>query len=149
VACRCSDYPDQIDQQLLTVAANNAATAFQNARLIGELRKAREAVRARERELRKAHDELEIVLCTLPDRSKAYVNSRFVEYAGMPAEQKTGTGWHAAIPPMIFDDITRRPERPALAIGEPLPFREACCESPLIGGAQTFDYFLGSVRGNN
>ncbi len=28
------DFPDQIDQQLLSVAANNAATAFQNAFLI-------------------------------------------------------------------------------------------------------------------
>jgi len=35
-ACDRSDFPDQIDQQLLSVAANNAATAFQNARLINE-----------------------------------------------------------------------------------------------------------------
>ena len=32
-ACDRSDFPDQIDQRLLSVAANNAATAFQNARL--------------------------------------------------------------------------------------------------------------------
>jgi PAS domain S-box-containing protein len=54
------DFPDQIDQQLLSVAANNAATAFQNAFLIKELRSAQEALRANEQELRKAHDELEI-----------------------------------------------------------------------------------------
>jgi hypothetical protein len=36
-----SDFPDQIDEQLLSVAANNAATAFQNAFLIKELRSAR------------------------------------------------------------------------------------------------------------
>ena len=54
------DFPDQIDQQLLSVAANNAATAFQNAFLINELRSAQEALRANEQELRKARDELEI-----------------------------------------------------------------------------------------
>ena len=55
-----SDFPDQIDQQLLSVAANTAATAFQNAFLIKELRCAQEALRATEQELRKARDELEI-----------------------------------------------------------------------------------------
>src|SRR5713226_7301306 len=59
-ACDRSDFPDQIDQQLLSVAANNAATAFQNARLINELRTAQKALRNQEQELRKAHDELEI-----------------------------------------------------------------------------------------
>ena len=59
-ACDRSDFPDQIDQQLLSVAANNAATAFQNAFLINELRSAQEALRGNEQELRKAHDELEI-----------------------------------------------------------------------------------------
>src|SRR6202040_4406351 len=54
------DFPDQIDQQLLSVAANNAATAFQNAFLINELRSAQQALRTNEQELRKAHDELEI-----------------------------------------------------------------------------------------
>jgi PAS domain S-box-containing protein len=55
-----SNFPDQIDQQLLSVAASNAATAFQNAFLINELRSAQEALRNNEQELRKAHDELEI-----------------------------------------------------------------------------------------
>jgi formate hydrogenlyase transcriptional activator len=54
------DFPDQIDQQLLSVAANNAATAFQNAFLIKELRSAQEALRANEQALRNARDELEI-----------------------------------------------------------------------------------------
>src|ERR1700730_8936246 len=53
-----SDFPDQIDQQLLSVAANNAAIAFQNARLINELRTAQKALRDQEQELSKAHDEL-------------------------------------------------------------------------------------------
>src|SRR5713101_6721330 len=59
-ACDRSDFPDQIDQQLLSVAANNAATAFQNARLINELRTAQKTLREQKKELRKARDELEI-----------------------------------------------------------------------------------------
>ncbi|HEV2988041.1 MAG TPA: sigma 54-interacting transcriptional regulator, partial [Candidatus Angelobacter sp.] len=55
-----SDFPDPNDQQLLSVAANNAATAFQNAFLIKELRSAQEALRDHDQELRKAHDQLEI-----------------------------------------------------------------------------------------
>jgi PAS domain S-box-containing protein len=54
------DFPDQIDQQLLSVAANNAATAFENASLINELRRIQDALRDNEQELRKARDELEI-----------------------------------------------------------------------------------------
>jgi PAS domain S-box-containing protein len=54
------NFPDQIDQQLLSVAANNAAIAFQNAFLIDELRRAQEALRDNEQALRKARDELEI-----------------------------------------------------------------------------------------
>src|ERR1700722_6802857 len=56
---RC-DFPDQNDQQLLSVAANNAATAFKNAFLIRELRSAQEALRDNEQALRKAGDESEI-----------------------------------------------------------------------------------------
>jgi hypothetical protein len=48
VACDRSDFPDQIDQQLLSVAANNAAIAFQNARLINELRIAQKVLRNQE-----------------------------------------------------------------------------------------------------
>src|SRR5882724_6754156 len=54
------DFPNQIDQQLLSVAANNAATAFQNAFLINELRSAQQALRVNEQELLNARDELEI-----------------------------------------------------------------------------------------
>jgi len=60
VASDRPDFPDQIDQQLLSVAANNAATAFQNAFLINQLRGAQEALRANEQALCKARDELEI-----------------------------------------------------------------------------------------
>jgi PAS domain S-box-containing protein len=143
-ACDRSDFPDQIDQQLLSVAANNAATAFQNARLINELRTAQKALRDQEQELRKAHDQLEIkvaertselrrserelrdvidtipaiVWSTLPDGSNTYVNKRFVEYSGSSAEQTAGSGWQALIHP---DDLERHASKwmEAVATGKP------------------------------
>jgi signal transduction histidine kinase len=48
-----SDFPTQMDQLLLSLAANHAAAAFQNARLIHERKLAEE-------ELRRARDELEV-----------------------------------------------------------------------------------------
>src|SRR4029077_16405626 len=121
-------FPDQVDQQLLSVAANNAATAFQNARLINELRTAQTALRDQEQELRKAHDELEIkvaertselrkserelrhvidaiptiVWSALPDGSNTYVNKGFAEYSGLSPEQAAGSGWQTATHP---DDL--------------------------------------------
>src|ERR1700688_277499 len=138
------DFPDQIDQQLLSVAANNAATAFQNAFLINELRSAQKALRDHEQELRKAHDELEIkvaertaelrrsekelrdVIDTIPatvwsmppDGSDTYVNKHFVEYSGLSTEQTAGSGWQAAIHP---DDLERHAGKwmEAVATGKP------------------------------
>src|SRR6266700_5919134 len=75
-ACDRSDFPDQIDQQLLSVAANNAATAFQNAFLINELRSVQKALRDHEQELRKSHDELELKVAERTSelqRSEAYL----------------------------------------------------------------------------
>jgi signal transduction histidine kinase len=51
-AAERADFPTQIDQLLLSLAANQAATAFQSARLIHELRRAEE-------DLRVARDQLE------------------------------------------------------------------------------------------
>src|ERR1700723_36273 len=144
VACDRSDFPDQIDQQLLSVAANNAAIAFQNARLINELRIAQKVLRNQEQELRKARDELEIkvaertselrksekelrdvidtipaiVWSTLPDGSNTYVNKRFVEYSGRSAERMAGSEWQTLIHP---DDLERhaRKWKEAVATGKP------------------------------
>src|SRR4029077_11436525 len=146
-ASDCLDFPNQIDQQLLSVAANNAATAFQNAFLIKELRSAQEALRANEQELRKARDELEIkvvertvelrrserelrdVIDTIPaiawsalsDGSNSYVNNRFVEYWGMPPEQIAGSGWHAAPHP---DDLERHNAKWLACVGSGKPFED-------------------------
>jgi PAS domain S-box-containing protein len=143
-ACDRFDFPDQIDQQLLSVAANNAATAFQNARLINELRTAQKALCDQEQELRKAHDELEIkvtertselrkserelrdvidaiptiVWSALPDGSNTYINRGFAEYSGFSAEQVAGSGWQAATHP---DDLQQHLSKwmAFVATGEP------------------------------
>ena len=58
-ACDRADFPSELDQLLLSVAANHGATAFRMARLVHNHCRAEEALRESERQLRKAHDELE------------------------------------------------------------------------------------------
>ena len=77
-----SNFPDQIDQQLLSVAANNAATAFQNARVINELRTAQKALRDQEQELRKAHDGLEIKAAERTSELRTDVEHRIIRPSG-------------------------------------------------------------------
>jgi signal transduction histidine kinase len=77
-ACDRSDFPTEIDQLLLSLAANHAATAFQSARLIHERTRAEE-------KLRKARDELEVKVAERTAelrRSEAYLaasRARIVE----------------------------------------------------------------------
>jgi PAS domain S-box-containing protein len=101
-----ADFPDQIDQQLLSIAVNNASTAVRNALLVDELRRVKEALRDSQRARRKARDMIDtipaIVWCALPDGSNTFVNSRLVEYTGMSAEQMAGSGWQSATHP---DDL--------------------------------------------
>jgi len=52
-ACERLDFPSAVDQLLLSLAANHAATAFQNARLIDARKNAEE-------EVRRARDDLEV-----------------------------------------------------------------------------------------
>jgi signal transduction histidine kinase/PAS domain-containing protein len=68
-ACDRPDFPTEVDQLLLSLAANHAATAFQSARLVHERRRA-------EDELRKARDELEVKVAERTAelrRSEAYL----------------------------------------------------------------------------
>jgi signal transduction histidine kinase len=63
-ACDREDFPTEIDQMLLSIAANHAATAFQNAHLIDERRTAEE-------ELREAGNELEVKVAERTDELRA------------------------------------------------------------------------------
>jgi PAS domain S-box-containing protein len=86
-------------------------------------------LRRRERELRDVLDSIPaIVWSALPDGSNSYVNSRFVEYCGMPPERLSGSGWHAVTHP---DDLEQHNAKwlASVASGEPsedeLRFRRA------------------------
>ena len=75
-ACDRTDFPTEIDQLLLSVAANHAATAFRTARLLDDRRRAEEAIRESEQQLRKARDELETKVAERTaelQRSEAYL----------------------------------------------------------------------------
>jgi formate hydrogenlyase transcriptional activator len=83
-------------------------------------RRAEAVIRTQETELRDVVDTIPaIVWSALPDGSNSYVNSRFVEYCGMPPEEIAGTGWHAATHP---DDLERHNAKwlACAASGEPL-----------------------------
>jgi formate hydrogenlyase transcriptional activator len=76
-------------------------------------------LRRSERELREVVDTIPaIVWSARPDGSNSYVNSRFVEYCGMPPEQIAGSGWHAAT---HLDDLERHNAKwlARVASGEP------------------------------
>ncbi len=75
-ACDRADFPTEIDQLLLSVAANHAATAFRTARLLDDRRRAEEAIRESEQQLRKARDALETKVAERTaelQRSEAYL----------------------------------------------------------------------------
>ncbi len=87
---------------------------------VTQQRRAEARIRSQEAELRDVVDTIPaIVWSALPDGSNSYVNSRFVEYCGMPAEQIAGSGWHAATHP---DDLERHNAKwlACAASGEPL-----------------------------
>jgi PAS domain S-box-containing protein len=86
-ACDRTDFPTEIDQLLLSLAANHAATAFQSARLIHERRRAEE-------ELREARNELEVKVVERTAelrRSEAYLaEAQRLTHTGSWALDATG-----------------------------------------------------------
>jgi PAS domain S-box-containing protein len=110
-ACDRTDFPTEIDQLLLSVAANHAATAFQSARLIHERKRAEEELRQarnelemkvaeRTAELRRATAELETILNASPVGIALFGREQTVQRSN-PAFERI-LGWRA-------DEIAGRP----------------------------------------
>src|ERR1700751_5761399 len=120
-----ADFPSEIDQLLLSVAANHAATAFRMARLVDDHRRAEEALRESEQHLRRARDELETKVAERTAevrRSEAYLAeaqrlSHTGSWAFIPATGKHGywseeifrlTGFDPAGGPPRFEEFEQR-----------------------------------------
>jgi signal transduction histidine kinase/PAS domain-containing protein len=93
-ACARIDFPTENDQLLLSLAANQAATAFQSARLIHERRRAEE-------ELREARNELEVKVVertTELQRSEAYLAEaqRLAQTGSFALSVSTGEPTHSS-----------------------------------------------------
>ena len=91
-ACDRADFPTDIEQMLLSLAANHAATAFRSARLIHERRRAEE-------ELREARDELELKVAERTAelrRSEAYLAEaqRLTQTGSFALNASTGEPTH-------------------------------------------------------
>jgi PAS domain S-box-containing protein len=96
---------------------------------IEERKQAEAVIREQEAELREVVDTIPaIVWSARPDGSNSYVNSRYVEYCGMPPSQIAGSGWQALAHP---DDLERHKAKwlACVTSGEPsedeLRFRRA------------------------
>ena len=103
-ACDRTDFPTEIDQLLLSVAANHAATAFQNARVEQDLRRARSEletkVAERTAELRRATAELQTILDASPVGIALFGRDQAIQRCN-PAFERI-LGWRA-------DEIAGRP----------------------------------------
>jgi signal transduction histidine kinase len=99
-----SEFPTAADQLLLSLAANQAATAFQNARLIQERRRAEE-------ELREARNELETTVAERTAelrRSEAYLAQLAEEQAAL---RRVATLVAEGAPPaVVFDAVAAEME---------------------------------------
>ena len=104
-ACDRADFPTEIDQLLLSVAANQAATAFRMARLVDDHRRAEEALRESERQLRQARDELETKVAERTGelrRSEAYLaEAQRLSHAG-------SFGWDVSSGKLYWSEETFR-----------------------------------------
>jgi len=86
---------------------------------LGDRKRAEEAPRRSERELRDAIETIPVMAFTAwPDGRTAFRNRRWREYTGLSAEDTEGSGWQTVIHP---EDLERHMEkwRVSSATGEP------------------------------
>jgi PAS domain S-box-containing protein len=89
-----TNFPDEIDQLLLSVAANHAATACQSARLLHERRRAEEALRESEQRWRSMAEALpQLVWGAAADGACDYFSTQWTEYTGIPESELLGWCW--------------------------------------------------------
>jgi PAS domain S-box-containing protein len=145
------DFPSETDQQLLSVATNNAATAFHNACLIHERRSVEEALRNSKQELRSAGEELEIKVAertaelrrsgrelrtlidvmpaymgaSLPDGTVDFLSQSWLDYFGQTREEVMGWGWAGVVHPDDVDRVLANWQA-GLASGEPVEQELRC-----------------------
>ncbi len=87
---------------------------------ITEQKRAKEAARRSEKELRDAIETIPaLVFITLPDGSNASANRRWREYTGLSAEETAGSGWQSVIHPADVE-IHLDKWRASVANGQPL-----------------------------
>jgi PAS domain S-box-containing protein len=115
-ACDRPDFPGEIDQLLLSVAACHGATAFKMARLVEEHRRAVTSLATSERQLRQAHDELyghvqlrvnmlqhiPVAAWSIkPDGTPDALNQLWFEHTGQTPESVTShpEAWMASVHP--------------------------------------------------
>jgi PAS domain S-box-containing protein len=98
IACDRPDFPTETDQLLLSVAANHAATAFQNARLIHERRRAEE-------KLRKARDELEVKVA---ERTAELRRSEAYSAEAQRLSHTGSFGWKVSNGEIVWSEETYR-----------------------------------------
>src|SRR3954453_10054287 len=103
-ACDRTDFPTEIDQLLLSLAANHAATAFQSANLIHERRRAEEALREARNDLEKKVAERTAEL----RRSEAYLAQLAQEQAAL--RRVATLAADGASPPAVFDAVAAEME---------------------------------------
>jgi PAS domain S-box-containing protein len=118
--CDRPNFPSEIDELLLSVAANHAATAFRMARLLDDHRQAEMALYDSDRQLRGARDELETKVAERTAelrRSEAYLaEGQRLTHTGSGAYNETRTLYWSEETYRIwgFDPIQGLPNREAV-----------------------------------
>lgn len=124
-ASRRSDFPQQTERLVLSVAANQAAIGLQQSRLLSEQRRvadeldrrvaqrtselaaAKEALAASERNLKLTIDTIPaLAWSTDTDASADFFNQHYLDFVGLSAEQVPGWNWMDALHPDDLSGLT-------------------------------------------